>query len=282
MYSREFWRCPLRTKTTMAFRIQILSDIHLEMERGDAPLYEYDLPATAPNLALLGDIGWTREPRLFEWLDIQRRRFEITFFLSGNHEPYFSSLAESDNRLKEYASKCEQESLENGTGRFVYLDRTRYDVSPGLTILGCTLWAKLDPNELDILSFSVTDFKRIESFGPNEFSSAHAADVAWLRESINRIRQSEPSRRVIVFTHHAPTVDGVSDPKYIGGLTSSAFVTEFSDDEIIWSKPVIAWAFGHTHWSCDFERNAVRVYSNQRGYKESPRYDPTRVVEFET
>ena len=48
----------------MAFEIQFLSDIHLEVERrggGVDYLYEYDFPACAANLALIGDIGWTRQ-----------------------------------------------------------------------------------------------------------------------------------------------------------------------------------------------------------------------------
>lgn len=57
-------------------QIQILSDLHLEIERqgvGSEPecdlVYGYDFPAKAETLALLGDIGWTIEPRLFDWLE---------------------------------------------------------------------------------------------------------------------------------------------------------------------------------------------------------------------
>jgi UDP-2,3-diacylglucosamine pyrophosphatase LpxH len=72
--------------------IQLLSDLHLEVERGDQPLYTLDFPACAPNLALLGDIGWTRDERLFIWLELQLTRFERVFFISGNHEPYVGTL----------------------------------------------------------------------------------------------------------------------------------------------------------------------------------------------
>lgn len=73
-------------------QIQLLSDLHLEVERGDQPLYVFDFPKCAPNLALLGDIGWTRDERLFTWLEEQLRRFERVFFVSGNHEPYVATL----------------------------------------------------------------------------------------------------------------------------------------------------------------------------------------------
>lgn len=70
---------------------------------------------------------------------------------------------------------------------------------------------------------------------------------------------------MVVFTHHAPTVEGTGDPKFLGGPTNSAFATELTKLSL-WGSPVLLWAFGHTHWSCDFEREGVRVVSNQRGY----------------
>ena len=75
-----------------SFQIQIISDLHLEIERQDHPLYIYDFPLCAPNLALLGDIGWTRDERLFQWLETQLLRFKRVFMVAGNHEPYGSAL----------------------------------------------------------------------------------------------------------------------------------------------------------------------------------------------
>jgi hypothetical protein len=56
-------------------RIQLLSDIHLEIERtpssdGEGDIYKFDFPADpdADALALLGDIGMTVDDRLFTWL----------------------------------------------------------------------------------------------------------------------------------------------------------------------------------------------------------------------
>ena len=77
-------------------RIQILSDLHLEVGRptigGGYTTFEYDFPAKADVLALLGDIGTTNDDRFFDWLRAQLRRFKLVFFLSGNHEAYRSSL----------------------------------------------------------------------------------------------------------------------------------------------------------------------------------------------
>ena len=83
-------------------RIQLLSDLHLEVERmsnapdsdRDGDLYKFDFPAdpTADALALVGDIGTTNEERLFKWIRAQLARFKIVFFVPGNHEAFHSTM----------------------------------------------------------------------------------------------------------------------------------------------------------------------------------------------
>lgn len=260
-------------------RLQFLSDLHLEIERGageegDGGLYVFDFPVTGDALALLGDIGTTHDPRLFDWLRIQLQRFERVFYVAGNHEPYWSTLAESRGKLEAFAAES--------AGRFVLLDRTRYDVSPTVTLLGCTLWSRLAQDDLDILRWALTDFKRIADFAPETYQALHAADVAWLQVEIARLQQDEPARRVVVLTHHAPTLDGTSDPKYVGGPTNSAFATELVGGAC-WAGNVRAWLFGHTHWNLDAVRAGVRVASNQRGYRDgAPGFDPGKAIDLDS
>ncbi len=74
--------------------IQILSDLHLEIERqGSAPgeeFYSYDFPAESEMLALLGDIGCVIHSQLFDWLGAQLKRFSHVFFVMGNHGDDFT------------------------------------------------------------------------------------------------------------------------------------------------------------------------------------------------
>ncbi|EIM86675.1 Ser/Thr protein phosphatase protein [Stereum hirsutum FP-91666 SS1] len=265
-------------------QIQILSDLHLEIERPSRTepgqeFYHYDsIPVKAETLALLGDIGWTVEPRLFEWLESQLKRFTTIFFVSGNHEPYRSTVDESSNALRAFATRVNADS---SLGTFIFLDRTRYDVSPTLTILGCTLWSSLNPDDLDILSWSLTDFRRIEGFNPETYSALHNADLAWLNSTVSSIARDEPERKIVILTHHAPTKDGTGDPKFNDGPTNSAFATELTVEECWKSGRVALWAFGHTHWCCDFVRDGVRVYANQRGYGEGrDDYDAGKVIDI--
>jgi len=74
--------------------IQLMSDVHLEFhlrqESGNsAPGYQvFDFPVAAASLALLGNIGLTSQPGLFDFFHRQLRRFERIFFVLGNHEGY--------------------------------------------------------------------------------------------------------------------------------------------------------------------------------------------------
>ncbi|KAF8653548.1 hypothetical protein AX16_003911 [Volvariella volvacea WC 439] len=269
-----------------ALRIQLLSDLHLEIERfpreDSDDLYKYSFPAKAKMLALLGDIGWTRDDRLFEWIRIQLTKFKTIFFVRGNHEAYRSTIAESEERLTQFATTIEKErETSSKLGRFVFLNRTRFDISKTVTILGCTLWASLNPDDLEILRWALSDFRTIADFNPTVYRFLHEQDLAWLNSTVQQIANDEPDRRLVIFTHHAPTVLGTSDPMYLDGPTSSGYATELVEQPC-WGSNVKVWAFGHTHWCCDFVREGVRVVSNQRGYKDKigSGFDPEMVLEL--
>ncbi|EIW64566.1 Ser/Thr protein phosphatase protein [Trametes versicolor FP-101664 SS1] len=269
-------------------RIQILSDLHLEVPppRRSRLLdsYHFTFPAEAEILALLGDIGATTDDGLFDWLYAQLKRFKTVFFLSGNHESYGSSMEESNRRIIDFAHKCqamhEQATLQEPFGRFILLDRTRYDISETVTVLGCTLWSRLDPSRRHAIHLGLNDFSQIQDFTPSVYNSLFERDLAWLERSISDISAEEPHRRIVVMTHHAPTVEGTSNPQYQDSPLTSAFSTELVGGPC-WKGKVKVWAFGHTHWACDFEREGVRVVSNPKGYGRGVDrgFVPEKVVE---
>ncbi|KXN81053.1 hypothetical protein AN958_06175 [Leucoagaricus sp. SymC.cos] len=269
--------------------IQVLSDLHLEINRPETRgenLYDYEFAVKAEILALLGDIGLSRDRELFEWLRAQLARFEVVFYVVGNHEPYISNLDESRDRFLKFSAEVEAERAStkgpNGKalGQFVFLNRNRYDLSSTVTVLGCTLWSRLNPDDVDIIHLSLVDFRAIGGLDPEKFQALHRKDLDWLNESVQDIEKKEPHREIIILTHHAPTMEGTSDPRFEAGPLSSAFATELVK-EPCWGRRVKVWAFGHTHWNCDFVKEGVRVYSNQRGYKEGePGYHSSKVLEF--
>jgi len=179
---------------------------------------------------------------------------------------------DAKKKVHAFAQEVEKARAARGgqLGEFILLDKTRYDLSPTLTILGCTLWSNIPPPAESIITLTLTDMTQIRGgWDCSKHNAAHRREVSWLADALARIRKHEPHRRVAVMTHHAPTTPGTSLPKYErdpNNLVQHAFVTQMAGT-VVWGKPLTTWAFGHTHYSCDFVRDGVRVISNQRGYE---------------
>lgn len=261
---------------------QVISDLHLESPSA----YDiFDIPPKAPHLALLGDIGNVRDPGFFPFIETQLSKFRMVFFLLGNHEPYHSSWADVTMKIhkfeRETCQRAEREP-ESRLGRFVFLNRTRYDVSDDVTVLGCTLYSHVPPENAERVNFGLTDFYQIDDWTVESHNAAHATDLAWLNAQVAAIG---PGRKIVILTHHSPVTHDARaiDPAHAGSAISSGFVTDLSGEECWTNTQVAVWAFGHTHYNCDFKVDGVggkRVVSNQRGYyfRQVGDFDVEKVV----
>lgn len=262
--------------------VQLLSDLHLE---NPAAYDIFDVDPHAPYLALIGDIGHVEDKDLFAFLKRQLHHFHTVLFLLGNHEPYHSSWTATKAKVRTFERSIEDERRAGNAnlGTFFFLDQTRIDISPSLTILGCTLFSQILPARRDHVSFGLNDFYHIQDWTVDQHTEAHSADLAWLNEQVSSIAASEPERRVVVLTHHSPTSDvRAIDPNHAGSRISSGFMTDLSIEEC-WVNPAVkVWMFGHTHFNCDFvdEETGKRVVANQRGYyfSQAENFDPHKVV----
>jgi len=78
--------------------IHLLSDLHLEIDRGGGPDYEtFRITPKADILALLGDIGTLNEDRLFRFLRQQTSQFSRVLYVPGNHEFYHTSYVKTSS-----------------------------------------------------------------------------------------------------------------------------------------------------------------------------------------
>lgn len=209
--------------------------------------------------------------------------------LLGNHEPYHSSWEQSRTTLQTFQKETETK-YENGLswGKFIFLDQIRFDISPAVTILGCTLNSRILPDQQAYISHGLNDFYQIKDWTVRKHNEAFDSDLAWLNDQISRISREEPERQIIVFTHHGPTMDErVVDPGVTGSDLSSAFLTDLRGEECWKNGHVKVWAFGHTHFNCDFvdvgeEGRELRVLTNQRGYyfKQSHGFEGGKTISF--
>jgi hypothetical protein len=139
-------------------KIQIMSDLHLETH----PTYDYSFPTTAPHLALLGDIGHVANDQLIQFLVRQLLRYKVVFFLLGNHEPYHTSWDFARERMAKFVRNAARlRENDFSVGKFVFLDQTRYDLNDEITVLGCTLFSNVRPEQAAAVQSRLVDFRDI-------------------------------------------------------------------------------------------------------------------------
>ena len=264
-----------------------MSDLHLETPKARPSYDDFIIQPQCPCLALLGDIGNVSDAQLFGFLEKQLHQFAIVLYLLGNHEPYGTSFPVAKAALGSFEADIERRRLvpDSKIGRFVFLDRRRYDFSENVTILGCTLFSLVRSEQHHSVARFVSDFSNIDDWTVGSHNAAHKSDLEWINTQISECGRSEPHRSVVVLTHYSPTTSKeANDPRHMqdNSQVHSAFVTDLSA-QLCWTSPQVKlWAFGHTHFNCDFEDplTGKRVVANQKGYRkvEVLTFDGTKVV----
>ena len=223
-------------------------------------------PSTSPCSATSGK--WPTTPSS-PFLEKQLSRYWNVFFLLGNHEPVSGSWPAAKQRVRDFAERMERLHARSTIGRFIFLDQTRHDVNPTLTVLGCTLFSRVTQDQAAAVAGRLIDFRQILNWTVEDHLDAHLSDLRWLNAQVADMARTEPQRQIVVFTHHSPTTADAraADPRHQGSPVASGFATDLGGEECWTSPSVVAWAFGHTHFSCDFvDERGKRVVANQRGY----------------
>ncbi|KAI0973596.1 Ser/Thr protein phosphatase superfamily [Xylaria arbuscula] len=264
--------------------LQVISDIHLESPKA----YDiFEITPQAPHLALLGDIGYvSHEQDYFDFLRRHLLRFRTVFLVLGNHEPWHSTWDATREAIRGFERQISQERQSSGSlGKFVLLDRTTYhleeDTGESITIVGCTLFSRVPAQSIEAVSFGVNDFYQTENWTVEEHNAMFERDLQWLNEQVSSLR----GNKIAVLTRHSPTLDErTTDPRHRNSSISSGFATDLSNSSAWLSDDVAVWAFGHTHFNCDYvdERTGKRVVTNQRGYYfgQSLKFDEGKVIEL--
>lgn len=269
-----------------ATSIQILSDLHLEIPKS------YDLFEIIPSshyLALLGDIGAMVKHKddFLAFLTQQLKQFKAVLFVPGNHEAFGSSWAKTLSQLRDFeAQACQDDSL----GDFILLNRAVFR-PPGTktAILGCSLFSAVPPERVQSVWQRLNDFYDIEGWTVEDHNEAHRQHLEWLNATVAELQREGEVENVLVFTHWSPSADARAvNPRHKDSVISSAFSTDLSGEACFRSPLVKTWAFGHTHYNCDFEVSRgdgagdVRLVTNQRGYyfSQSAMFDPRKTLEL--
>lgn len=278
--------------------IQIVSDLHLEIHDDYA---DYTIKPGAPVLALLGDIGLVARHRdaLANFLARHLRVFEAILFVPGNHEAYHSTWPRTRQILQQFEDEvmARREAGDTKLGDLVIMDRQAYRL-PGpahqkVVVLGCSLFSYVPPFAEHSVRSGMNDFRLTSGWDVAEHNEAHDRDRRWLNEAVTSMEvNGDPALQIVILSHWSPTPDPQArDPRHGDArrdALASAFATDVTNDPCFRSPKVRAWAFGHTHYNCDFvvareEAMPIRLLANQRGYAKdgAPGYDPGKVLVIE-
>lgn len=227
----------------------------------------FDIPSAAPYLILAGDVGRLVDFSAYgQFLERTCAKFDTIFLVLGNHEFYGLTYDQGLARARDLVA------LETLDRKVVLLDQTVYHIpGTGVTLAGCTLWSHIPVEDEEAVRHRVKDYKQIAEWSTTLHNAAHSRELAWLMVQTRTIHRDDPSRSIIVVTHHAPCKQQTSRPEQSANPWSSAFASEAISTHV-WPGVKI-WLFGHTHYCTDFINGDIRVVANQRGYVVDPAKD---------
>jgi hypothetical protein len=136
------------------------------------------------------------------------------------------------------------------------------------------------------VSMGLNDFYQIDRWDVDAHNEMHKRDLEWLNAQVADLEGSDA--RIAIFSHWSPSRDARAiEPRHAGSSVSAAFSTDLSKERCFRSGNVKLWAFGHTHYNCDFDTyredgaGPLRIMANQRGYyfAQSEGFDVGKTVE---
>lgn len=242
-------------------KFYILSDLHLEMSN-----YNLEKIKDVDNLILAGDIGIPTSPEYESFIKKTSELYKNVFLITGNHE-YYENDIRSTNDIIELLIK-EYDNVYFLNNKTIDIDDYR--------IIGTILWSDIMEYERSEIQQYISDFRLIKNWSIEKNNHEHFKNIQFIKNEIKR--GLSDNKKLIIITHHAPLRNITCKPEHIGSLLSSAFSTDLS---YLFKKPIVAWIFGHTHYSCNTTFNDIKLISNQRGYNdEKTKFDPLFVVDM--
>jgi len=229
--------------------LQIASDIHLEHYSNI--MFETILTPNKNNiLGLLGDIGDPKTELYKQFIYWCSQNFHIVLLISGNHEYYGSDIKTTDQII---------ESIANSLNNVFYLNNKGLILYNKFIILGTTLWSYVREEYQEYISNNMNDYKYIKDLTITDTNNLFLENFNFLNKYVQEYRDKY---KIIILSHHTPSIDKTSSPKYKNSLSNYAFSTEIN------TEGIHTWCYGHTHYNNDFMKNNTRIISNQRGYKD--------------
>lgn len=263
-------------------RIGYISDIHAEFTNNKKTLHIGDRNFDV--LLLAGDIGnpFSHNGSYKHFLEMCTDIAKHTLVIAGNHEYYQKHRYSMIQTKMKIISICDLITTKNinkkmlkkqhtglcGDVRFMDNGIFSYknpDNCQTIRFICSTLWTNIDIKNEAIIYNSINDYSQIMEFTPNKSRKLYKTSCEFINHSLALSKDKNDMTNIVV-THHAPTTQEVSHPKYVDSVLNTAFSSDFIYTQ--GAKHPYAWIFGHTHYNVsrfDTKLNTI-LLSNQVGY----------------
>lgn len=234
-------------------KIQYGSDLHIEFKENKDFLEKNPIKPEGEILLLAGDIvPFAVMKKADDFLSYLSDNFEAVYWLPGNHEYYYSDIAER--------SGAKNEAIKSN----VFLVNNTTIKHNDVKIIFTSLWTKISQLNEKNIERGMSDFHVIKyaayPFKTYHYNMLHENCLQFLNAELNQ----KDTEKTIVVTHHVPTMLNYPE-KYRGDALNEAFAVELYD--LIESKQPDYWIYGHTHSNTtDFAIGNTLLLCNQLGY----------------
>lgn len=243
-------------------RLQIISDLHLE-HRSNTVHYEDFIKPSADILALLGDIGSPNDAELEDFIAWCSQHFKYVLYVPGNHE-YYSNDGEPQYLLHEKLHMICQNFM-----NVHLLDNKMFELND-VVFIGSTLWSDIPPSKDEFLAKYMNDFRLI-FVAPHQRMKPHHTRIEFVKNKAfieNTIAEYQgKNKKIVVLTHHAPSLEGTSAPIHNTSDSRYAFASKLSCHHA--PNAIRLWCCGHTHYNFHHFKEGYELISNQVGYGKS-------------
>lgn len=260
------------------FRIQYVSDLHLEFEIDNINFEDLVCPC-APYLALAGDIGKPNHKLLDAFLRYCSHNWSRVFYVAGNHEYYSNRYLFGDDELDDIKST---ETMNAKHMELIQMVQKYHNIhfftedSPSvflndeqIALVGATLWTEIPISKQKLARKAINDYNFIairtqeckqRRITPQDIHVMHQRQRAILeREILFWHKRDIP---ICVITHHLPSFELIAEC-YSKNPINFCFASVC--DALI-ASPVKAWIYGHSHACGKRVINGVTCAINARGY----------------
>jgi hypothetical protein len=245
-----------------------MSDLHLEygamtktLPKGDILVLAGDITLAKAFLPVSDDWGLAKDIRIntHALFEQARENFSRVFYLFGNHEPYGANISHLKAVLTPYVKGA------------TILEDEHVEIDKDTILFGGSLWTDFDKKTPSIMKqiqdglndyrlITIQDRNKKRTFTPSDAYRFHFKT----RKELSLVAKTNSDKRIVVATHHAPSIKGVN-PDYLGSDLNHGFFSNL--EPFIKKLPnVTHWIHGHTHIQTTYDIHHCKVFSNARGY----------------